>query len=80
MTPEKVQLATKLMRDPHFNVQEICQELAISRATFYRYVSPDGEIRIEYADAHMQSLRQIAMKIIRQIIPKMTKQSLRVRV
>lgn len=47
MTPEKVQLAAKLMKDPLFNVQDICQELAIARATLYRYVSPDGEIRIE---------------------------------
>jgi len=45
MTPEKVKLASRLMQDPAVSVNEICRTLRVSRATLYRYVSPDGELR-----------------------------------
>ena len=45
MTEEKVRMASTLMQDPAVSVDEICATLGISRATLYRYVGPDGEIR-----------------------------------
>ena len=45
MTPEKVKMAARLMRDGSGDVQEICKTLNVSRSTLYRYVSPQGEIR-----------------------------------
>lgn len=45
MTPEKVKLAAKLIQDPHVSVDEICRTLRVSRATLYRHVSPNGELR-----------------------------------
>jgi DNA invertase Pin-like site-specific DNA recombinase len=45
MTPEKVKLAARLMQDPAVSVAEICHTLRVSRATLYRHVSPNGEVR-----------------------------------
>lgn len=45
MTPEKVQMAARLMRDPDVSAKEVCQTLGVSRTTLYRYVSPRGEVR-----------------------------------
>lgn len=45
MTDEKVQIAARLMADGQVPVQEIRETLGISRATLYRYLSPEGEIR-----------------------------------
>jgi DNA invertase Pin-like site-specific DNA recombinase len=45
MTSEKVKLAARLMQDPGVSVDEICRTLRVSRATFYRYVTPDGHMR-----------------------------------
>jgi DNA invertase Pin-like site-specific DNA recombinase len=45
MTSEKVKLAARLMQDPAVSVDEICRTLRVSRATLYRYVSPDGQLR-----------------------------------
>jgi DNA invertase Pin-like site-specific DNA recombinase len=45
MTPEKVKIATNLIRGGSVDVQEICKILNVSRSTLYRYVSPEGEIR-----------------------------------
>ena len=45
MTPEKIKMAARLMRDGSGDVQEICKTLNVSRSTLYRYVSPQGEIR-----------------------------------
>lgn len=47
MSPEKVRMASRLMKDPDILVQEICETLVISRSTLYRYVDPNGNIRIE---------------------------------
>jgi DNA invertase Pin-like site-specific DNA recombinase len=44
VTPERVQQAAQLMQTPNVSVQQICQQLAIFRATLYRYVSPTGEV------------------------------------
>lgn len=43
----EVQLRTiqLLIKKPHVNVTRLCDEMGISRQTFYRYVSPDGELR-----------------------------------
>jgi DNA invertase Pin-like site-specific DNA recombinase len=45
VTADMVQQAAQLMQNPDVSVQQICQQLAISRATLYRYVSPTGEVR-----------------------------------
>jgi len=47
VTPDMVQRAAQLMQNPDVSVPQICQQLAISRATLYRYVSPTGEVRKE---------------------------------
>ena len=45
MTPEKVRMAARLMRDPEVSVKDVCQTLGVSRTTLYRYVRPNGEMR-----------------------------------
>jgi len=45
MTPEKVKMAARLMRDPAIQVEEICRTLGVSRTTLYRYVTPEGTVR-----------------------------------
>ncbi len=47
MTPDKVKMAVRLMKDTEVTINEICTTLGIARSTLYRYVSPKGEIRIE---------------------------------
>jgi DNA invertase Pin-like site-specific DNA recombinase len=42
MSAKQVAMATALRQDPHTTVEDICQTLGISRATFYRYVSRPG--------------------------------------
>ncbi len=46
VTPEMVQQAARLMKDPDVSVREICATLGVARSTLYRYVSPKGDIRI----------------------------------
>jgi DNA invertase Pin-like site-specific DNA recombinase len=45
MTPAKLRLAMAAMGKPETNVGELCRELAITRSTLYRHVSPTGELR-----------------------------------
>jgi ACT domain-containing protein len=45
MTPDKVKVAASLMKDKTNRIKDICKTLGVSRATLYRYVTPDGEIR-----------------------------------
>ena len=45
MTPEKVQMASDLMKSKRNTVDEICKLLGVGRTTLYRYVAPDGTIR-----------------------------------
>jgi len=45
MTPDKVKMASSLMKDPQVSVGEICNTLSVSRTTLYRYVGPQGEVR-----------------------------------
>jgi DNA invertase Pin-like site-specific DNA recombinase len=45
MTAEKVKMASRLMQDASVSVDEICRTLQVSRATLYRYVGPNGEVR-----------------------------------
>ena len=47
MTPEKVELAARLMKDAETPIQEICAALGVSKSTLYRYVGPDGRVREE---------------------------------
>jgi hypothetical protein len=39
MSAKQVTMATALRQDPHTTVDNICETLHVSRATFYRYVS-----------------------------------------
>ncbi len=45
MTPAKVHLAKAAMGKPGTVVNDLCQQLGISRQTLYRYVSPAGALR-----------------------------------
>jgi DNA invertase Pin-like site-specific DNA recombinase len=45
MTPAKVHMAKAAMGKPDTVVNDLCQELGISRQTLYRYVSPAGTLR-----------------------------------
>src|SRR3954451_14694778 len=45
MTPAKLRLAQAAMGRSDTNVQELCEELGISRMTLYRFVAPDGQLR-----------------------------------
>jgi DNA invertase Pin-like site-specific DNA recombinase len=45
MTPAKVHMAKAAMGKPGTVVNDLCQELGISRQTLYRYVSPAGALR-----------------------------------
>jgi predicted DNA-binding transcriptional regulator AlpA len=47
MTPQKVKMATGLMKDSNITAKQICETLGVSRPTLYRYVSPEGEVRKE---------------------------------
>ena len=46
-SPKKIKLAAKLMKNPEIPIKEICSKLGVSKSTLYRYVSPDGQIRLE---------------------------------
>ncbi|MCP3968320.1 MAG: recombinase family protein [Lentisphaerae bacterium] len=45
LTKAQVRLLQASVGKPETNIQELANELAISRATIYRYVSPKGELR-----------------------------------
>ena len=45
MTRAKVRLAAAAMGKKGTVVGDLCEELGITRATIYRYVSPTGELR-----------------------------------
>jgi len=45
MTPDKVKVDASLMKDKANQVKDICKSLGVSRATLYRYVTPNGDIR-----------------------------------
>ncbi len=45
LTKAQVRLAQAAMGQKETKVRELCAELGITRATLYRYVSPDGRIR-----------------------------------
>ena len=47
LTPDKLKLATSLMKDPTVSIKEICRNLDVSRTTLYRYISPIATIRQE---------------------------------
>lgn len=45
MTKAKVRLAQAAMGKPETSVAALCEELKVSPATLYQYVSPEGELR-----------------------------------
>ena len=45
LTKNQIRLAQSAMATRETHVSDLCQELQISRATLYRYVSPTGELR-----------------------------------
>lgn len=45
LTKSQIRLAQAAMGKKGTIVAELCKELGISRATLYRYVSPQGELR-----------------------------------
>jgi DNA invertase Pin-like site-specific DNA recombinase len=47
LTPAKLRLAAAGISQPTTNIRELCQELGVSRATLYRHVSPQGELRTD---------------------------------
>ena len=45
LTRAKVRLAQASMGKRETNVRELCVELGVTKATLYRYVGPNGELR-----------------------------------
>jgi DNA invertase Pin-like site-specific DNA recombinase len=45
LTKNQIRLAQSAMSNRDTRVAELCAELKVSRATLYRYVSPNGELR-----------------------------------
>ena len=45
LTKAQIRLAQAAMGKKETIVSQLCQELSITRATLYRYVSPTGELR-----------------------------------
>ena len=45
LTRAKVRLAQAAMGKRETNVRELCVELGVTKATLYRYVGPNGELR-----------------------------------
>ncbi len=45
LTKNQIRLAQSAMANRDTHVADLCRELGISRATLYRYVSPDGDLR-----------------------------------
>ena len=54
LTKSQVRLIQATMKSKDISVSELCKELKISRATLYRYVSPDGDLR-EYGEDVLKS-------------------------
>ena len=48
LTKAQVRLAEASMKNRDTSVTELCKELKITRATLYKYISPNGELR-DYA-------------------------------
>ena len=47
MDVRKVALASRLMRDPSISVAEVCAAVGVGKSTLYRYVAPDGRVRMQ---------------------------------
>lgn len=45
MDDGKIALASKLMRDRGTPLSEVCEAVGVSRATLYRYLTPDDRPR-----------------------------------
>ena len=45
LSKSKVHRAQAAMKHPETVVAELCDELGVTRATLYRYVGPDGDLR-----------------------------------
>lgn len=46
MDRKKLALASRLMKDRETPVSEVCEAVGVSRATLYRYLEPDGKLRL----------------------------------
>ena len=46
VAPEKVKAAAQLMKNKEVTIKDICTTLGIAKSTLYRYVGPDGTVRI----------------------------------
>lgn len=57
LTKAQVRLAQSAMGKKETRVSELCAELGITRATLYRYVGPDGNLR-EYGERVLASQKQ----------------------
>jgi DNA invertase Pin-like site-specific DNA recombinase len=49
MNEKKLALASKLMKDRETPIGEVCEAVGVSRATLYRYLTPDGNPRSKQA-------------------------------
>jgi DNA invertase Pin-like site-specific DNA recombinase len=47
MTAAKLRLVMAAMGQPETKVGDLCRELGISRQTLYRYVGPNGDLRVD---------------------------------
>jgi hypothetical protein len=47
MTPAKLRLAQAAMAKRDTRVGDLCKELGITRQTLYRFVGPEGELRVD---------------------------------
>lgn len=45
MHERKIAVASKLMQDRDTPISEVCEAVGVSRATLYRYLTPDGKPR-----------------------------------
>ncbi len=56
LNKEQIKKAARSMANPNTVVSDLCRELGVTRATLYRYVGPNGELRT-YAQKVLQKAR-----------------------
>jgi len=47
MDEATLKMASALMRDKTLTIKQICQKVGVSRSTLYRYINPDGSLKME---------------------------------
>jgi len=45
LTPEKIRAAQAALADPNTQIKELCVDMGISKATLYRYMNSQGQLR-----------------------------------